>query len=90
LSIIIAQWLTVPSLFSSPGTQANNGQFRDMTEAEVIEAIRTVPWHPADNGRIEGRKDYAFDSAWNRRHYAMKQVGPIFVEEPTEIVVVTV
>jgi hypothetical protein len=65
-------------------------QFRGTTEGEVIEAIRTAPWHAADNGRMECRKDYAFDSVWNRRHYAMKQVRPIFVEEPNEIVVVTV
>ena len=39
---------------------------------------------------MECRRDYVFDSVWNRRHYAVKQVRPIFVEEPTEIVVVTV
>jgi len=39
---------------------------------------------------MECRKDYAFDSIWNRRHYATKQVRPIFVEETNEIVVVTV
>jgi len=65
-------------------------QFRGATEAEVIEAIRTAPWQPADNGRMECRKDHAFNATWNRRHYAMKQVRPIFVVEPNEIVVVTV
>ncbi len=39
---------------------------------------------------MECRKDYPFDSVWNRRHYATKQVRPIFVEEATGIVVVTV
>jgi hypothetical protein len=39
---------------------------------------------------MECRKDYAWDAVWNGRHYAVKQVRPIFVEEPNEIVVVTV
>jgi len=65
-------------------------QFRGATEAEVAEAILTAPWHPADNGRMECRKDYAFNSVWNRRRYSTKQVRPIFVEEPNQIVVVTV
>jgi hypothetical protein len=65
-------------------------QFRGAAEAEVVEAILTAPWRPAENGRMECRKDYVFTSVWNRRHYAVKQVRPIFVEEPNEIVVVTV
>jgi hypothetical protein len=65
-------------------------QFRGAAEAEIIDAIRNVPWHAAENGRMECRKDYAFDSIWNGRRYATKQVRPIFVEEPNEIVVVTV
>lgn len=65
-------------------------QFRGTTEAEVIEAILTVPWQVAENGRMECRKDYAFDAVWNRRYYATKQVRPIFVEEANQIVVVTV
>jgi len=54
-------------------------QFRGATEAEVVEAILTAPWHPAENDRMECRKDYSFESVWNRRHYAVKQVRPIFV-----------
>jgi len=65
-------------------------RFRGTTEAEVIDAIRTSPWHPAESGRMECRKDYVFDSIWNRQQYATKQVRPIFVEETNEIVVVTV
>lgn len=34
-------------------------------------------------------KDYVFDSIWNRRRYATKQVRPIFIDEPNEIIVVT-
>jgi len=65
-------------------------QFRGTNDAEVIDAIRSAPWEPADSGRMECRKDYAFDSAWNGRHYATKQVRPVFVEELDRIVVVTV
>jgi hypothetical protein len=64
--------------------------FRGTTEGEVADAIRTAPWHTAENGRLECRKDFIFDAVWNGRHYAIKQVRPIFVAEPKEIVVVTV
>lgn len=57
-------------------------QFRGATEAEVVEAILTAPWRSAENGRMECQRDYAFNSVWNRRHYATKQVRPIFIEEP--------
>jgi hypothetical protein len=42
------------------------------------------------NGGLECRKDFVFEAVWSGRHYATKQVRPIFVEEPNEIVVVTV
>ncbi len=35
-------------------------------------------------------RNYAFASAWNGRHYATKQIRPIFVEETDQIIVVTV
>jgi hypothetical protein len=63
---------------------------RGATEAEVVDAIRTTAWKPADRGRLECRKEFVLDALWNGRHYARKQVRPIFVEEPQEIVVVTV
>ena len=65
-------------------------RFRGTTESEVVTAIRTAPWHPAESGRMECRKDFPFDALWNGRHYSTKQVRPVFVEEPNEIVVVTV
>jgi hypothetical protein len=64
--------------------------FRGATEQEVVEAIQTEPWRPAESGRVECRKDFAFNAIWNRKHYATKRVRPIFVEEPDEIVVVTI
>jgi hypothetical protein len=39
---------------------------------------------------MECRKDFLFEAVWNGRHYATKQVRPVFVEEPNEIGVVTV
>lgn len=56
----------------------------------MAEAIRTESWHPAESGRLECHKEFPFNSQWNGRHYATKQIRPVFVEEPNEIVVVTV
>jgi len=49
-----------------------------------------VPWGPAEGGRLECRKDFSYGREWNGKVYATKQVRPIFVEEPNEILVVTV
>ena len=65
-------------------------QFRGATEQEVFEAIRTETWEPAEIGRLECRKDFPFEFEWNNKYYDTKQVRPIFVDEPHEIVVVTV
>jgi hypothetical protein len=59
-------------------------------ESEIADAIRTGNWSPAERGRLECRKDCVFQSTWNGVYYETKQVRPIFVEEPEEIVVVTV
>ena len=58
---------------------------RGATVQEVVEAIRTEPWQPAELGKLECRKDFAYNALWNGKHYATKQVRPIFVEEPSEI-----
>ena len=63
---------------------------RGVSEAEVIEAIRSSAWQPAELGRLECRKDFPYEREWNNKLYATKQVQPIFVEEADEIVVVTV
>jgi hypothetical protein len=63
---------------------------RGASEEEVIEAIRTSPWQPAERGRLECRQDFAYNSEWNGTFYATKRVRPIFVEEAAEIIVVTV
>jgi len=63
---------------------------RGFTAAEAEEAIRTMPWLPAEGDRLEVRKDFPFAGTWNGRFFQTKQVRPIFVEEADEIVVVTV
>jgi hypothetical protein len=64
--------------------------YRGATEKEIIETIKTIPWQPAELGRLECRKDFKFDRKWNKKYYKTKQVRPIFVEEENEIVVITV
>ena len=63
---------------------------RGFTTNEVEEAVRTAPWRQAELGRLECRKDFAYENQWNGKVYATKQVRPVFVEEATEVVVVTV
>ena len=63
---------------------------RGFTIDEVEETIRAGPWGKAELGRLEARKDFPFNAEWNGHWYAAKQVRPIFVDEPNEIVVVTV
>jgi Domain of unknown function (DUF4258) len=63
---------------------------RGFTLNEVEDAIRTAPWQPAELGRLECRTDFGYDKEWNNKRYGTKQLRPVFVEESTEIVVVTV
>ena len=48
------------------------------------------PWEPAERGRRECRRNFPFHQEWHGIVYATKQIRPIFVDEPEEIVVVTV
>lgn len=63
---------------------------RGVNVDEVIETIRSAQWKPAELDRLECRKDFPFGQEWNGKFYNTKQVRPVFVEEPDEIVVVTV
>lgn len=65
-------------------------QFRGSTEEEVVDTIRTAAWEPAELGRMECRKNFTFEAEWNKKYYATRQVRAIFVEEPDEVVVITV
>lgn len=63
---------------------------RGFADEEVEKAVRQSPWRPAELGRLECEMEFAFGKEWNGRRYERKLVRPIFVEETTEIVVVTV
>jgi hypothetical protein len=63
---------------------------RGFTVAEAEIAVREGKWEPADRGRLSAFVDIPFNSLWNGRYYTTKRVRPIFVEEPAEIVVITV
>lgn len=65
-------------------------QHRGATAAEIVEAIREGQWSTAAFERLQAEKQFPFNEEWNRNHYDFKKVRPIFVEEPNEIVVVTV
>jgi len=69
---------------------AGYGKSRGFSVAEIERAIRTRPWEPAELGRLQCRLEVPFNSEWNGRRYATKQVRPIFVEEDAEILIVTV
>jgi hypothetical protein len=64
-----------------------NMVFRGATEEEIVAAIRQAEWQPAERGRFDWRKEFPFGRDWNGRSYASKQVRPVFVDEPAEIVV---
>ena len=65
-------------------------QSRGFAVEEVEATISTAAWGSAELGRLDCRKDCAFNDMWNGAYYATKQVRPVFVDEPGEIVVVTV
>ncbi len=65
-------------------------RYRGVTSQEVEETIRLTPWERAELGRLQCRKDFPYGREWNGRFYATKQVRPVFVDEPAEIVVITV
>ena len=64
--------------------------YRGTSEEEIKDAIRTSKWEPAETGRLQCRKDFAYNQEWNGKAYKTKQVRPIFAEEDKEIVVITV
>ena len=64
--------------------------FGGCSVGEVGEAIQTSPWEPAELGRSRCRRNFRFEREWHGVWCATKQVRPIFVDEPEEIVVVTV
>ena len=63
---------------------------RGFSVAEAETAVREGEWEPAEHGRLSASVDFPFNAIWNRRFYTTKRVRPIFVDEPAEIVIVTV
>jgi hypothetical protein len=63
---------------------------RGFSQAEVEEAIRTAVWRAARGGRMEAAKEFPYNDVWNGTYYTTKRVRPVFVETPTEIIVITV
>jgi len=52
----------------------------------VEETIRMRQWHEAELGRLQCRRDFVFAREWNGVFYRTKQIRPIFVDEPAEII----
>jgi len=63
---------------------------RGASEEEVIRAIREGEIAPANKGRMAFRKNFTFDSKWKGKHYGIKQVMPVVIEEDRQWVVITV
>lgn len=63
---------------------------RGVSEDEVREAISRAPWQPSRWGKLECTLEFEYNQEWHGKFYRRKQVIPIFVEEDTRIVVVTV
>jgi hypothetical protein len=53
-------------------------------------AIRHGARERVKRGRWMCRHNFQYDAQWQGRHYAIKQVAPVIVEEQNEIIVVTV
>ena len=63
---------------------------RGATEPEAIAAIREGDWTGARGDRYESEAVFGYNSEWHGRYYRYKTVRPVFTEESTRIVVVTV
>jgi hypothetical protein len=63
---------------------------RGFIEDEVRDTILTSTWNATRGNRLEASKDFPYNGIWNGAYYATKRVRSIFVDEPDEIVVVTV
>lgn len=63
---------------------------RGASEDEIEAAIRTGNSEPVRKGRRMFRKNFPYNRSWRGKHYAVKQVAPIVVEEEGRLIVVTV
>jgi hypothetical protein len=65
-------------------------QERGTNEQEVRMAVEQGGREPVKKGREMCRFNFSFNSTWQGKFYAIKQVAPVIVDEPDEIVVITV
>jgi hypothetical protein len=65
-------------------------KMRGFTKAEVEQASKSCLWETAKLGRSECRLNFPYGREWNGKMYETKQVRPVFVEQPDEMLVVTV
>ncbi|MDI6769597.1 MAG: DUF4258 domain-containing protein [Anaerolineales bacterium] len=79
---------TKPVVFSSHSREKMLD--RGATESEVEMAIRTGSSEPAQRNRLMFRKNFSYGQSWRGKHYAIKQVAPVVVEEAERFIVVTV
>ncbi len=72
--------------------QPNKCVLRGATRDEVVDTLRESDVSPAKNGRLASRKTFRYHSISPINHlfYELKSVDVIWVDEPLEIVVVTV
>lgn len=63
---------------------------RGVKVEEVIETIRNGIREIVKNNRFRCKQNFQYNDYWYDSFYNLKQVAPIFVEEETEIVVITV
>jgi len=64
----------------------NRGATRDEVELAIMEGESSF----ASKGRLTFRKNFAFHAFWKGKHYEVKQVMPIVIEEKDHLIVVTV
>jgi len=63
---------------------------RGTNKEEIVQAIRKETAEPAKQGLLRYRYNIEYNSTWQSGYYSIKQVAPVVVEEPEEIVVIMV
>jgi len=63
---------------------------RGVTQDEVVATVQTGEQFPAKFGRTGFRKSFRFDSTWQERFYATKEIEVIAVRDGEDWLVITV
>ncbi len=63
---------------------------RGVSEEQVKMAVSKAPWQPAKWDRFECALEFQYNKEWNGKFYRTKQVVPVFAEEKTKIIIITV